>query len=178
MEPDNKARLGLPTWQQLQLAISIYLKHSYGPNVPPNLSCFTPVEEHDPAGWLMSSVTERDPADAPLEQVRSFALRMGNCYYPHMKLRLSRPPNEGFFLFTVDTHDAFLHCPLDSPDYEALEQVKRHNAKIAATVTAELDAEGLPTERNYMRRKISDAKAKMPTATGVAAEEDSTTKGQ
>ena len=118
----------------------------------------------------MSPFIERDPPDAPLEGVRSFALRLGNEKYPHMKLRLSRPPRENVFLFSVDCHDTFLSAPVGSPDYDVLEGLKRHNAIVAEAIRLAWEQSRLPTERVYLRRKITQAKKPPPAAApaGVA----------
>ena len=88
----------------------------------------------------------------------NFAIRLGNSAYPHMKLRLSRPPADPDYLFLVDSHDGFLTAPPDSADRAALEQLKRHNAALAETIAAAWTQAGLPTERNYLRRKIRQAR--------------------
>ena len=49
------------------------------------------------------------------------------------------------------------HLP-GSPDYQALEELKTANAEIARDVTTAWDAAGLPTERNYLRGKIRQAR--------------------
>jgi hypothetical protein len=108
----------------------------------------------------MCGAALRDAADAPVDGVRSFSLRLGNANYPHMKLRLSRPPKDNVFLFSVDAHDAFLHAPPGSADYGALEELKRRNSQMAAAITALWDENGLPTERNYLRLKIDQARLK------------------
>jgi hypothetical protein len=112
----------------------------------------------------MGPHVERDPPDAPLEGVRSFALRLGNDKYPHMKLRLSRPPHEKAYLFTVDCHDTFLSAPAGSADYEALEGLKRHNAFVAEAIRLAWESSHLPTERIYLRKRITKARgpAKAP----------------
>jgi hypothetical protein len=151
--------LKLPSAEALRRAIEIFLDRAYGPSVPPRAARFLPPDDFDPARWLMSDVTERDPPDAPPANVRSFALRIGNARYPHMKLRLSRPPNDDTFVFSVDSHDAFLCAPAGSPDRQELEELKRHNAAVASAVLSAWDAEGLLTERNYLRQQIRQTRA-------------------
>ena len=65
-------------------------------------------------------------------------------------------------VLSVDCHDAFLWAKPGSADHEQLEQIKRYNAAVAAAVAADWDAAGLPTERNYLRRKIRQAKTESP----------------
>lgn len=148
----------LPTVEQLRRAVLLYLDRAYGGQAPQSVAAKVPPPSADPGQWLMGQAAERDPADAPLVNVRSFALRLGNSKYPHMKLRLSRPPRDDVYLFSVDSHDAFLHAPAGSPDYAELEDLKRHNAAVAAAILSAWDAEGLLTERNYLRQKIRQAK--------------------
>lgn len=148
----------LPETADVLTAITLYLKEAYGRTVPTHILALLPAADCDVADWLMSDVVERDPANAPLSVVRSFALRLGNSQYPHMKLRLSRPPRDKVFLFSIDSHDAFLRALPESPDYEPLEQLKRHNASVAADITAAWNKAGLPTHANYLRQKIGQTR--------------------
>ena len=157
----------LPSADEVRRAVDLYLPRAYPQGVPPAVNRFVPPEEFDPAEWLMGCLTERDPPDAPLEGVRSFALRIGNARYPHMKLRLSRPPKDRLFVFLVDCHDAFLAAAAATPDHDELEQLKRHNASIAAAVHAAWDAAGLPTERSYLRKRIRRAKTERSRSGGT-----------
>lgn len=157
---ESEAKNSLPTALQISQAVRIYLEVAYGSQCPPSIQRLIPPDSCDPAQWLMGGAAERDPADAPLDGVRSFSLRLGNASYPHMKLRLSRPPKDNMFLFSVDAHDAFLHAPPGSADRGALEDLKRLNSQMVATITAMWDEKCLPTERNYLRLKIDQARQK------------------
>ncbi len=150
----------LPSREDILLAIRLYIRHAYEGDPPPKAARLLPPEGFRPAEWLMSDAPERDPPAAPLHNVRSFALRLGNTGYPNMKLRLSRPPRDRAFLFSVDSHDAFLSASSGSPDREALDRIKRRNAEISAAITAGWDDAGLATERSYLRNKIEQAKDK------------------
>ena len=157
---DQSSSSPLPSTDQLRKAMEIYLSYAYeGPPPEPAINLIPP-EDCDAAEWLMSDVSQRDPADAPLANVRSFALRLGNRYYPHMKLRLSCPAGGGKYLLSVDCHDAFLRCPPGSGEAPAIEDLKRKNAAIASAIHAAWDEAGLPTERNYLREKIMQARAR------------------
>ena len=155
MMVDNINSSGLPSGQDIRRAVELYLRHAYPSGVPEAIAGRIPPEVFDPAEWLMSESVERDPPDAPLGSVRSFAMRLGNVEYPNMKLRLSRPLRDKVFLFSVDSHDAVLHAPSSSADRDALEALKVHNAAVASMISAALDAAGLATDRNYLRNKIS-----------------------
>jgi len=149
----------LPSPEQLHRAVDLYLERAYTAR-PKDLDGKLPHTD-DLAAFLMGRSVERDPGNAPLEQVRSFALRLGNDQYPHMKLRLSRPPRSEQFVFSVDAHDAFLHAPPESADYEPLEALKRHNAMLADTISTAWESAGLLTERSYLRQKIQEARERL-----------------
>jgi hypothetical protein len=154
----NELSIRLPAAGQIRLAVELYLRRAYSGEPLPQVRRLVPPEAFDPAAWLMADPVERDPADAPLEQVRSFVLRLGNDFYPHMKLRISRPPRSREFVFSVDSHDAFLHAPPGSQDYDALEDLKKRNAAMAELITAAWEAQSLPTERTYLRGKLQQAR--------------------
>ena len=150
----------LPAASDISRAIDIYLEVAYEGQASTATASVKPSADGDPRVWLMSDRLERDPPDAPLGGVRSFALRLGNKFYPHMKLRLSHPPKELAYLFTVDSHDSFLHAADGSGEEEALEEMKRRNARITERIMWLWERAGLETERTYLRRKIREARAR------------------
>ncbi len=155
----------LPSADEVRQAIMLYIKHAYGGKPSDSASKLIPPDNFILEKWLMSDITERDPADAPLENVRSFALRIGNSIYPHMKIRLSHPPREKVFLFSVDSHDVFLHAELGSKEHEMLEELKTHNSSVVTAVVEAWENAGLPTERGYLRGKINKARSKREKGT-------------
>jgi hypothetical protein len=159
---------GLPPAGQIRQAIALFLDFAYGQVQPDGARRFIPPDGFDPARWLMSELIERDPPDAPMERVRSFVLRIGNSQYPHMKLRLSRPPRDKVYLFSVDSHDAFLSAPAGSADHQVIEDLKAFNAQVAATIRSAWDRAGLATEANYLRGKITEGRTSQdgPAAAG------------
>jgi hypothetical protein len=151
----------LPSPQQIRQALEIYLAFAYESGLPETVTALLPGQgDFDPAEWIMGEMVEREPPDADLDNVRTAAFRLGNAFYPNMKLRLSRPPNSRQFVFTVDCHDAILQAPPDTADHAMLEELKAHNAKLSEQILAEWDRAGLWTERNYLRHKILQAKQK------------------
>jgi len=158
MSKENTQIDPLPTAGQIRLAIERYLHVAYAGQTPESILALLPPADFVPAQWLMSDSVERDPSSAPLPAVRSFAVRLGNSEYPNMKLRISLPPRDRVYLFSVDSHDGFLHASEGTPDHDALEALKAHNSSIASEVTAAWEAGGLMTERNYLRRKISEVR--------------------
>ncbi len=154
MNKHHSAAAALPGAEILRDAIRVYLDIAYPQGAPASAAEKIPSADASLRAWLMSDCVERDPPDAAFEEVRSFILRLGNAMYPHMKLRLSRPPRDSIYLFSVDAHDAFLHAEPGSPDHEALEELKRHNAEVAAAVMEAWNRTGLPTEHNYLRERL------------------------
>lgn len=151
----------LPDAQQITQAIRIYLDIAYGNQVPQPIQSFIPPDDFTPARWLMSDFIERDfERESPNCKVRSFALRMGNTIYPHMKLRITLPPNATKYLFQVDSHDGVLTAPSGSADVGALEELKRYNSTLVEQMSASMDSAGLPTERGYLREGIARARRK------------------
>ncbi|HOF19380.1 MAG TPA: hypothetical protein PK082_10760 [Phycisphaerae bacterium] len=146
---------GLPTADQIRQAVRVYLEHAYPEGIPPSAQRLVPPEGFRPSDWLSGNGVERDGGPSG---VRSFALRLGNAQYPHMKLRLSRPPKDEIYLFSVDSHDRFLHAEPGSSDFSQLEALKRYNARLAAAIDAAWGAAGLPTEKHYLRQKIRQAR--------------------
>jgi hypothetical protein len=148
----------LPDLEILHKAIAAYIRLAYGDSPPPPAARLLPPRRGDSAEWLMSEAIERDPPDAPLDQVHCFIFRLGNRRYPHMKIRLTRPPGHERYVLSVDAHDVFLHAPPNSPDEAALEDLKRYNGRLSQEVLAEWDRLELPTERAYMRLLIEQAR--------------------
>ena len=150
---------GLPPAAALGDAIDIYLARAY-PDGAGGEVCgkFTVPDDGELARWLIETVGEPEPADADIAAVRSIALRLGNAFYPNMKLRLTRPPGNELFLLMVDSHDVMLTARPGSPDHQALEELKTVNAALVADITAAWDLAALPTERNYLRDKIRQAR--------------------
>lgn len=174
--PGQDEPIRLPSADEIRYAVELYLTHAYPDRSREDEERLMPPASFDPAEWLMSDRTERDPSDAPLEGVRSFALRLGNAGYPHMKLRLSRPPRQRTFVFSVDAHDAFLQAPPGSADAEALETLKQDNARIARSIHAAWEDAGLLTERTYLRGKLAEARSRGETP--AAGREDQSPDGR
>jgi hypothetical protein len=154
--------------------VEIYVDCAYHGAAPPAATALAPPGQFVPAQWLMSANVERTPPTAPApEACRSFALRLGNRTYPHMKLRIARLPNGDGYIFRVDTHDAMLQALSGSSDAPLLAELKERNAALAVTICNAWEAEGLPTERTYLRAQIAELKAARVANTAVASRRNS-----
>ena len=135
--------------------MALFVCAAFPDGPPASTDRFRPPADADMRRWLMSDVTERAPDDdAPLDEVRSFALRIGNALYPNMKLRISKAPNGCAFVLHVDAHDAMLKAPAGSPDAACLEELKTHNATVTRAIHAAWEDAGLLTERRHLRNAI------------------------
>ena len=151
----------LPSGDEIRLAVEIYIRHAYSGQAPEIVQHLMPkYENFNPEQWIMGDMVEREPADSTPQTMRWASFRLGNIFYPNMKFRISRVPNSGDFVFSVDSHDAILQAEPGSDDYAMLEELKSENAKLVKTITEDWDKASLPTERNYMRHKIQQAKKK------------------
>ena len=158
MSPKNSL---LPAADEVRRAVLAYIGRAFESRPPASAERFLPPPDADIGDWLMSDVAERSPSDqADLADVRSFALRIGNGMYPNMKLRISRTPNGNGVVFHVDAHDAMLIAPAGSADHGPLQEVKSHNARLTAEITEAWEAEGLLTERAYLRQAILVCRAR------------------
>jgi hypothetical protein len=90
---NEKIRVNLPSCDLIRQAVQMYMERAYDSAAMPGPQAkrlLPPDGEFDVALWLMSDTVEKSPPRVPLEQVKSFALRLGNSIYPNMKLRISR----------------------------------------------------------------------------------------
>lgn len=146
---------GLPDAEQLRRAVERYVRLAWPDGAPETVRPLLPPEdEFDPLTWLNRPAVQVEPDLAGGSVPRSFSLRLGNQHYPHMKLRLIRPPGEEQFLFAVDAHDAALLAHARASDVAAVRELNRRNAELVRQITAAWTEANLPTERTYLRQKI------------------------
>lgn len=137
-----------PAPAQVWRAIETYLRLAYA-GTPPSAVRerlqtlrVTPEEE-----FFASAVFERDSPQCPSR----YSLRLGNRWYPHMKLTIDRRPDRRGFLFRADTHDRHC-CPAPgSREYQAFTQLMAQNQTLAQAIDAAWADEGLPTFKTYLR---------------------------
>jgi hypothetical protein len=82
-------------------------------------------------------------------------LRLGNRFYPHMKLAIEKRPDRQGCLFRADTHDAHC-CPgPTSREYQAFRQLMELNQTVAQAIEAKWEKEGLPTFKTYLKEDLA-----------------------
>lgn len=119
--------------QELIDAIKEYLNIAYsGSNVPENISNILCEIE--------SCKKEDDIFNSCFFELKSsniYALRLGNEFYPHMKLSIRKDKEHLFFL--VDTHDSKASIPENIPGYERFRKVITKNRELKSNIMEKLD---------------------------------------
>jgi hypothetical protein len=143
------------TWErpepdEVWRAVEAYLGVAYAGGPPP------PVAER------LSRLRAADQAvfydcDAFERSGDGYALRLGNRFYPHMKLVVQAAAN-GRFLFRADTHDRHFLEMVDSTDPRLAELMARNEA-IASAIEAAWSARGLFTMRDDIREQVAHFRA-------------------
>ena len=145
----------LPT-EQVWKAIDVYLAHAYsGPLPSPVTAKLATLRSLPPEDFYDSPILERDVAASPSK----LSLRLGNRFYPHMKLTIERSPDRQRFLFRADTHDRHC-CPVPgSREYGAFCRLMEENQKLAQEIESAWGEAGLPTFKTYLREDLEKRKA-------------------
>ena len=144
----------LPHPKHVWQAIEAYLRCAYegsGPpkNVQNRLEVLRAAGEN--GDFYGSNVFERDSNSAP----KKYSLRLGNRFYPHMKLSIDRRPDQGGFLFRADTHDRHI-CPSPtSKDHGAFRDLMEKNQEVAQSIEAAWQDGGLPTFKTYLKQDLA-----------------------
>jgi len=159
----NIAGVPLPPPAQVWRAIELYLALAYeGVSTPHAVQQRLDELHHQPADHFYDApVLEHDadaagvPSDKSLGPRPKFRLRLGNSFYPHMKLILDPRPDGQGYLFRADTHD--LHCcPAPaSPEYQIFRRLMQQNQQLAGRIEQAWDAAGLPTFKSFLRADLS-----------------------
>jgi hypothetical protein len=91
---------------------------------------------------------------------RRYALRLGNRFYPHMKIVVEASPSGGA-LFRADTHDRHF-LDLVGPAHAELQALMARNETIARAVEDAWEACEVPTTRQYWRLEMARRRAVRP----------------
>jgi len=134
-------------------AVEIYLKYAY-PGGPPPTSVRGKVETLrtlDEEELLSAAIFERDKRlDAG-----KICLRLGNRFYPHMKLAIEKSPDGTKYLFRADTHDRHCAPKPGSRECEAFGQLMQKNQEIAQEIETAWAEAGVATFKTYLREDLA-----------------------
>jgi hypothetical protein len=82
-------------------------------------------------------------------------LRLGNCFYPHMKLSIDqRPDREGYF-FRADTHDRHICPPPASKEHAAFCELMDKNQQLSQEIETAWAEKGVPTFKTYLKEDLA-----------------------
>jgi hypothetical protein len=128
-------------------AIDVYLKAAYSDDLPIRVRSQLKVLEAWKGQFMKCGVFAEDPLSAR----KRYYIRLGNRFYPHMKLAIEQAPSGDGFVFRVDTHDR--HCIPGSsdPEYGEFIRVVEKNQKLAEEIEAAMEADGIPTFKSFLR---------------------------
>jgi len=132
--------------------VDAFLNVAYG-GPPPSAvrSRLETLRALDADSFYDSAVFERR-GDGP--DARIF-LRLGNRYYPHMKLTIQRATDGQTFLFRADTHDRHICPPEGAPEHAEFTDLMTKNQQIASAVEAAWAEQGLPTFKTWLREDLA-----------------------
>jgi hypothetical protein len=141
----------LPTRAALWTAIDLYLGRAYEGAIPTTVK--KRLDELRAAGerWSESSAIELGKSG----DTSRIALRLGNSFYPHMKLILDRRPDDLGYLFRADSHDAHIKPPPQSPEHAVFAALRQTNQTIAAAIESDWASAGLPTYQSFLEQDLA-----------------------
>ena len=84
---------------------------------------------------------------------RGYAIRLGSCVYPHLKLQVVHHAASDTWLFAVDTHDN-IQLDADDPDAGRLAQIQQANRDLKEQIERAWEQEGLLTFNGLLRREL------------------------
>lgn len=85
---------------------------------------------------------------------RKYKLRLGNRFYPHMKLSIDWRPDDAGFFYRADTHDGHIRPSPTSKEYAAFSELMEKNQKLAQDIEAAWEDGGLPTFKMYLKQDL------------------------
>ena len=143
----------------LHQAMDLYLRVAYPTGVPQVIAQrIGPVQALPDLGEVPLDLLERSVPDA----ATSYALRLGQPLYPHMKLVVDPIPagtcRGQDFLMRVDVHDLHLHAPAGSPDAAWLASLRQSNNELKEHIEAAWTAAGLPSFKEFLRQQLDERK--------------------
>ena len=141
----------LPHPRQVWTAIDAYMRCAYGEAKAPaavekRLETLRAAGEN--GAFFASDVFERD------SNLKKYSLRLGNRFYPHMKLSIDERPDQEGFLFRADTHDRHICPTAASKEYGAFRELMEKNQQVAQKIEEQWQDGGLPTFKSYLKQDL------------------------
>jgi hypothetical protein len=140
---------------QLCQACRIFLAHAYPGgelSVPMGKRAYLHMASDQPLGPLLGAPVCQ-PTLSPAGEISGYALRLGCCHFPHLKLRVNRLQDRDEWVYSVDTHDAVL-VPAGDPHAEHWTQLQAANRRLKEDIERAWEAAGLLTFNDLLRREL------------------------
>jgi hypothetical protein len=156
-----------PNISEVRAAIDLYLHHAFGDAELPHAvaAVVQQLRDVDDPTFLALPAWERDGAQPSCR----YCLRLGNRFYPHMKLVLERRPDGLGYVLRVDGHDQHVLATPVGAACEAFHEVVRHDAEIARAIEAAWEQHGLTTLRGFIASRAQTTHHIPPPPLPVAA---------
>jgi hypothetical protein len=140
--------------QILCRAVRVFLSQAYPDGVvPPTKQHFLALDENHPLDdWLSQKGVERPRDLSPALNVK-YSIRLGNSFYPHMKMLIALMEPAGEPVFGVDTHDR-VEVPQGSPDEAGLKELQAKNQELARTIERAWEEHGIPTQASHLKNYL------------------------
>ncbi|HZZ44922.1 MAG TPA: hypothetical protein VFE58_18435 [Tepidisphaeraceae bacterium] len=130
----------LPSDEIIFRAIRIYLGRAYGEGgVPKGVE--GKVEELGRGDVFTNKVVEQGKG--------RYWIRLGNRWYPHMKVCMEERPDGRGYLFRADTHDRHVRPAEGSKEAGMFRELVEKNAALSKEIEGAWAEEGIPTFRTY-----------------------------
>lgn len=136
---------------QLWHAIDIYLRHAYPAEPPAAVKARLDVLRSGCGPLLECTAFEKKPITGGVR----YALRLGNRFFPHMKLVVECRDHGSPCYLRADAHDAHCKPPEASREMEAYQTLVRQNRDMVAAIETEWGELGLPTFKTFLREDIA-----------------------
>jgi hypothetical protein len=140
-------------WQ----AIDIYLTHAYD-GLPPFAvrDRLDLLRLHQAETFYDCTALERDLHNPPTR----YSLRLGNRFYPHMKLSVESNIDDTEYFLKADTHDRHCCPSAKSPEFQQYVKMCSANEDLSKKIESAWAAADLPTFREYLRNDLARREAR------------------
>ncbi|RUL87874.1 hypothetical protein [Tautonia sociabilis] len=137
----------------LERAIAIYLELAY-PETPLPEAVRRRLAWREVPGPVPLDSPPFEPSASGPDRSMTYALRLGNARYPHMKLQVQPWPSPAGFLLSVNTHDQVAVFDPSAPEAEAVRALQAVNQRFKQEIESAWEHAGLPTFLAYLKDYI------------------------
>jgi hypothetical protein len=141
-------RLDAMTTDLLREAMRIYVRAAYAHkpvplNVKSRIEFFAEHPGEHLSDMLSHEMIERVPSEEDEDVVDSYAIRLGNEKYPHMKLALRRHGPDDYRLM-VEAHDRHFEVETTNPGAPRAQELQAYNRQLKAEIEGRWREADLP----------------------------------